>query len=192
MQLPRHWADLPPRQFSTKDLKTVGNYTLGKLVGKGSFGKVYLARHNLTNGSKVCSIPAGEKRARLRNKNIGRAQGLEQRGFQSRKRDPPPSTIHSPPYCAPVRSYNNRITGVAGFGILSWYESARLFAMGIMTKETNPTRRRTIQLPLQKWSTPCRNCTKDLHPTRRRGCVYPQQILCSPRSEIGERSSRQA
>jgi serine/threonine protein kinase len=41
------------RQFSSKDLKTVGNYTLGKLIGKGSFGKVYLARHNLTNGSKV-------------------------------------------------------------------------------------------------------------------------------------------
>ncbi|EXJ81420.1 CAMK/CAMKL/MARK protein kinase [Capronia epimyces CBS 606.96] len=40
-------------QFSSKDLKTVGNYTLGKLIGKGSFGKVYLARHNLTNGSKV-------------------------------------------------------------------------------------------------------------------------------------------
>ncbi|EXJ95932.1 CAMK/CAMKL/MARK protein kinase [Capronia coronata CBS 617.96] len=41
------------RQFASKDLKTVGNYTLGKLIGKGSFGKVYLARHNLTNGSKV-------------------------------------------------------------------------------------------------------------------------------------------
>ncbi|KAL2439082.1 Serine/threonine-protein kinase ppk16 [Exophiala dermatitidis] len=40
-------------QFSSKELKTVGNYTLGKLIGKGSFGKVYLARHNLTNGSKV-------------------------------------------------------------------------------------------------------------------------------------------
>ncbi|KAI1621638.1 serine/threonine protein kinase [Exophiala viscosa] len=40
-------------QFSSKDLKTVGNYSLGKLIGKGSFGKVYLARHNLTNGSKV-------------------------------------------------------------------------------------------------------------------------------------------
>ncbi|KAJ9605160.1 hypothetical protein H2200_010550 [Cladophialophora chaetospira] len=42
-----------PREFSSKDLKTVGNYSLGKLIGKGSFGKVYLARHNLTNGSKV-------------------------------------------------------------------------------------------------------------------------------------------
>ncbi|KAK4940452.1 hypothetical protein LTR10_019436 [Elasticomyces elasticus] len=40
-------------QFSSKELKTVGNYSLGKLIGKGSFGKVYLARHNLTNGSKV-------------------------------------------------------------------------------------------------------------------------------------------
>ncbi|KAI2619482.1 kinase-like protein [Hypomontagnella submonticulosa] len=40
-------------EFSNKDLKHVGNYTLGKLIGKGSFGKVYLANHKLTNGSKV-------------------------------------------------------------------------------------------------------------------------------------------
>ncbi|KAI0842749.1 kinase-like protein [Hypoxylon sp. FL0890] len=40
-------------EFSNKDLKHVGNYTLGKLIGKGSFGKVYLATHKLTNGSKV-------------------------------------------------------------------------------------------------------------------------------------------
>lgn len=39
--------------FSSKDLKNVGNYALGKLIGKGSFGKVYLAHHKLTNGSKV-------------------------------------------------------------------------------------------------------------------------------------------
>ena len=31
----------------------MGNYTLGRLIGKGSFGKVYLASHKLTNGSKV-------------------------------------------------------------------------------------------------------------------------------------------
>ncbi|KAF4221176.1 hypothetical protein CNMCM5878_009973 [Aspergillus fumigatiaffinis] len=43
----RHW------EFSSKDLRTVGNYTLGRLIGKGSFGKVYLASHKLTNGSKV-------------------------------------------------------------------------------------------------------------------------------------------
>lgn len=41
------------REFSSKDLRTVGNYTLGRLIGKGSFGKVYLASHKLTNGSKV-------------------------------------------------------------------------------------------------------------------------------------------
>jgi serine/threonine protein kinase len=40
-------------EFSSKDLKNVGNYTLGRLIGKGSFGKVYLATHKLTNGSKV-------------------------------------------------------------------------------------------------------------------------------------------
>ena len=43
------------REFSSKDLSTVGNYTLGRLIGKGSFGKVYLATHKLTNGSKVRS-----------------------------------------------------------------------------------------------------------------------------------------
>ncbi|KAJ5818337.1 hypothetical protein N7474_003928 [Penicillium riverlandense] len=41
------------KEFSSKDLRSVGNYTLGRLIGKGSFGKVYLASHKLTNGSKV-------------------------------------------------------------------------------------------------------------------------------------------
>ncbi|KAL8693325.1 MAG: hypothetical protein Q9224_003775 [Gallowayella concinna] len=40
-------------EFSSKELGTVGNYNLGRLIGKGSFGKVYLASHKLTNGSKV-------------------------------------------------------------------------------------------------------------------------------------------
>ncbi|CAI6341829.1 unnamed protein product [Periconia digitata] len=40
-------------EFSGKDLKNVGNYALGRLIGKGSFGKVYLASHKLTNGSRV-------------------------------------------------------------------------------------------------------------------------------------------
>lgn len=40
-------------EFNNNDLKTVGNYHLGRLIGKGSFGKVYLANHKLTNGSKV-------------------------------------------------------------------------------------------------------------------------------------------
>jgi serine/threonine protein kinase len=40
-------------QFESKELTHVGNYTVGRLVGKGSFGKVYLARNDLINGSKV-------------------------------------------------------------------------------------------------------------------------------------------
>ncbi|KFA77972.1 hypothetical protein S40288_07709 [Stachybotrys chartarum IBT 40288] len=40
-------------EFSDKELKSVGNYNLGRLIGKGSFGKVYLASHKLTTGSKV-------------------------------------------------------------------------------------------------------------------------------------------
>lgn len=45
-------------EFNRADLKSVGNYSLGRLIGKGSFGKVYLATHKLTNGSKVrCGVP---------------------------------------------------------------------------------------------------------------------------------------
>ncbi|KAH8675261.1 kinase-like domain-containing protein [Xylariales sp. PMI_506] len=40
-------------EFSNTELKNVGNYGLGRMIGKGSFGKVYLAHHKLTNGSKV-------------------------------------------------------------------------------------------------------------------------------------------
>lgn len=46
-------------EFSSNDLKSVGNYTLGRLIGKGSFGKVYLATHKLTNGSKVSASLIG-------------------------------------------------------------------------------------------------------------------------------------
>ena len=51
----QHHADhcFPTSEFANKDLKSVGNYTLGRLIGKGSFGKVYLATHKLTNGSKA-------------------------------------------------------------------------------------------------------------------------------------------
>ncbi|KAI1821682.1 hypothetical protein F4861DRAFT_449253 [Xylaria intraflava] len=52
-------------EFSNKDLKNVGNYSLGKLIGKGSFGKVYLAYHKLTNGSKVVLKSANKDDANL-------------------------------------------------------------------------------------------------------------------------------
>lgn len=40
-------------EFSAKELHTVGNYKIGKLIGKGAFGKVYLASHTLINRSKI-------------------------------------------------------------------------------------------------------------------------------------------
>ncbi|KAL1595902.1 hypothetical protein SLS60_009592 [Paraconiothyrium brasiliense] len=52
-------------EFSAPDLKNVGNYTLGRLIGKGSFGKVYLASHKLTNGSKVVLKSAKKDDANL-------------------------------------------------------------------------------------------------------------------------------
>ncbi|KAF2112443.1 kinase-like domain-containing protein [Lophiotrema nucula] len=52
-KLANSYKQLLDSDFSANDLKTVGNYALGRLIGKGSFGKVYLATHKLTNGSKV-------------------------------------------------------------------------------------------------------------------------------------------
>ncbi|KAK5112970.1 hypothetical protein LTR62_003792 [Meristemomyces frigidus] len=52
-------------EFSSPELHTVGNYTLGRLIGKGSFGKVYLASHKLTNGSKVVLKSAKKDDANL-------------------------------------------------------------------------------------------------------------------------------
>ncbi|KAI9655651.1 MAG: hypothetical protein M1831_004803 [Alyxoria varia] len=52
-------------EFASKDLRSVGNYQLGNLIGKGSFGKVYLAHHKLTNGSKVVLKSANKDDANL-------------------------------------------------------------------------------------------------------------------------------
>lgn len=52
-------------EFASDDLKTVGSYALGRLIGKGSFGKVYLATHKLTNGSKVVLKSAKKDDANL-------------------------------------------------------------------------------------------------------------------------------
>ena len=52
-------------EFASPDLSTVGNYSLGRLIGKGSFGKVYLATHTLTNASKVVLKSANKDDANL-------------------------------------------------------------------------------------------------------------------------------
>lgn len=63
------------REFSSTDLRSVGNYTLGRLIGKGSFGKVYLATHKLTNNSKVC-LTKQRRRIHL-TEPLGRSEVLE-------------------------------------------------------------------------------------------------------------------
>ncbi|TAQ90471.1 hypothetical protein B7494_g1201 [Chlorociboria aeruginascens] len=64
-EIERIVADRYHREFASKDLRSVGNYTLGKLIGKGSFGKVYLATHKLVNGKKVVLKSANKNDSNL-------------------------------------------------------------------------------------------------------------------------------
>jgi len=107
------------REFSSKDLRSVGNYSLGRLIGKGSFGKVYLATHKLTNGSKVCTHRESSTRSSPTDGVLGCAQICEQGRLESCARDPPPSSIYTPSYCTALRSYSHRESSMASLGILS-------------------------------------------------------------------------
>ena len=96
---------VPCREFSSKDLRTVGNYTLGRLIGKGSFGKVYLATHKLTNGSKVGL--RSEYLGLYTHEDLGRSEVCKQGRFESCARDPPSSTVPTSTYCATIRSHSD-------------------------------------------------------------------------------------
>lgn len=76
----------------------MGNYTLGKLIGKGSFGKVYLASHKLSNGSKV-------RASRLRRLDI-EAELMAHRSCSSRQRRTTPT---SPVRSTTIASSHTRI-----------------------------------------------------------------------------------
>ena len=86
------------REFSSKELRSVGNYDLGRLIGKGSFGKVYLATHKLTNGSKVVSDLRGSGMAYYTKRYQGCSQICEQGGLKPCAGDSPPSAVYSSTY----------------------------------------------------------------------------------------------
>ena len=111
------------REFSSKELRSVGNYDLGRLIGKGSFGKVYLATHKLTNGSKVISDLHGSglaSRAYCTKRHQGCSQICEQGGLKPCPRDSPPSAVHPSTHSPFIRSNSYGETCLASFGILSW------------------------------------------------------------------------
>ena len=102
----------------------MGNYTLGRLIGKGSFGKVYLATHKLTNGSKVRGrCPPPQKlffpwKPADPLAPAGRAQVCRQGRPEPRARDTPPPPVRPPTHRPPVRGHRDRVAGMAGAGIL--------------------------------------------------------------------------
>lgn len=97
-------------EFSSKDLRTVGNYNLGRLIGKGSFGKVYLATHKLTNGSKMVS----------RYVCVGRVEVCPEGRREFGPGDSSPPTTGTPTYCEALRGYCHRELGLASLGVLFW------------------------------------------------------------------------
>ena len=44
-----------------KKIKTIGNYTIGKTIGEGTFGKVKLGTHNLTEEKVAIKILEKER-----------------------------------------------------------------------------------------------------------------------------------
>jgi serine/threonine protein kinase len=118
-------ANVVRREFSSKDLRTVGNYTLGRLIGKGSFGKVYLASHKLTNGSKVGHVMR-TKKSRHTDQLAGGTQIVQQGRHQSCSRDPSSSPILTSSYRAAIRSGGDRKPRLAGVGVLSRYVGLRI------------------------------------------------------------------
>lgn len=101
-------------EFNSNELRSVGNYTLGRLIGKGSFGKVYLATHKLTSGSKVCllhSLANLPWLLRMYTKigplPLGCSQIREQRRCKSCTGNTPSSPVCPPAHCTIIRSHRN-------------------------------------------------------------------------------------
>lgn len=47
------------QSFTALSCETIGNYTLGKVIGKGSYGKAYQATHKFLGAKVISAEPSG-------------------------------------------------------------------------------------------------------------------------------------